>query len=133
MNIINKYLQEELNEDKKFIIHIHDPRNTSKHFDLRMMHPYDDKILMSFAFGTDFDKQYDKKIIGVRTKDHNIRWLDLKSYRLNTFDEGTVRFINYTRKFMELEFDGNKIKGKYKLFQVKSEKRDDRWLLIKSK
>ena len=131
MNIINKYLLEGLNEDKQFVVHIHDARNTNQHFDLRMMHPNDDKILLSFAFGKDFDELLDKKIVGARTKDHNIRWLDLKSYRLQEFDKGFFQYLTFSRTYMLLDFDGEKMKGKYKLFQVKSNKRDDRWLLIK--
>ena len=132
MHIIDKYLQESINLEKRFIIHIHDARNTNRHYDLRILNPYNDKELMSFAFGKDFEKEYTKKIAGVRTKDHDPRWLDLKSYRLETFDEGTVTFRTYSYKYMALNFNGKKIKGNYKLFKVKSD-RDDNWLLIKAK
>jgi hypothetical protein len=128
--IIDKYLSEGINIERPFIVHRHDARNTNQHFDLRILHPYDDKDLMSFAFGKDFEKEYDKKVAGVRTKDHDPRWLELKSYRLENFDEGTVTFKTYTYKFMELEFKGKKLKGNYKLFKVKSD-RGDNWLLLK--
>lgn len=132
MDIIDKYLQEGISIDRPFIVHIHDARNTNQHFDLRILHPYNEKDLMSFAFGKDFKDNYDKKITGVRTKDHDPRWLELKSYRLETFDEGTVEFKVYSYKYMELNFKGKKLKGSYKLFKVKSN-RDDNWILLKNK
>jgi len=128
-----KYLQEELKEDKQFVIHVHDARHTNQHFDLRMIHPFDEKILLSFAFGKDFDKSFNKKIAGVRTKDHDPRWLTLKSYRLQEFDKGFVKYLTFSKTFLSLDFNGEKIKGKYKLFKVRSNYRDDRWLLVKDK
>jgi len=132
MKAIKRFLEEAKLPVVQFIVHNHHPRNGSEHFDLRFMNPNDDKILHSFAFGKKFEEDYPVKIVGVRTKEHHPRWLTLKSYRLTTFDEGTVTVKTATAKYFELEFKGKKIKGNYRLFQLKS-KRGDNWLLIKKK
>ena len=56
MILIDQYLSEGLDTKKPFIIHKHDARSTSEHYDLRILHPMDNKILLSFAFGKDFPK-----------------------------------------------------------------------------
>ena len=129
MKTINKFLQETSAFNSGFVIHQHTPRSGSYHFDLRFIDSKTKK-LNSFAFGKDFDKKHSSKIIGVRTKDHNERWLTLKSYRLTVFDEGKVDILAASTKYFELNFKGKKLKGKYKLFKIKS-KRDDNWLLVK--
>jgi len=132
INIIDQYLTEGRNEYHDFIIHIHDPRRGSEHYDLRIMDPYNDKKLLSFAFPFDFLNNYKKKTVGVKTRDHDPRWLTLKSHRLEIFDRGDVTYKTFiSHKFIELTFYGRKIKGSYKLFKIKS-KRDDNWILIKN-
>jgi len=116
----------------RFVIHKHNPRSGSLHYDLRFLDPNDEKKLYSFAFGSDFEKKLNDKIAGVRTKDHDPRWLDLKSYRLEKIDDAYVWLKKSYPKYFELDFNGKVLKGSYKLFKIKS-RRDDQWLLIKSK
>ena len=132
MNVISNYLQESKGNIVPFIIHKHNPRSGSLHYDLRFLSHKDKKVLHSWAFGSKFPDEFETKIVGVRTKDHNPRWLTLKSYRLDTFDQGTVEIVMSGKKIFELEFKGKIIKGRFKLFHLKS-KRGDNWLLIKRK
>lgn len=114
-----------------FIIHKHSPRNGSLHLDLRFLDPYDSKNLYSFALPKEY-KFSDKKTIAIKTRDHDPRWLTLKSYRLNSVDYGNVIIYIATTKYLELEFKGNQLKGKYRLFKLSKTKRDDEWLLVKN-
>jgi len=133
MKIIQTFLTEAKNNDVPFIVHIHDPRSGSVHFDLRFLDPVNPKLLHSFAFGKDFDSKLGEKIVGVKTKDHLPRWLTLQSYRLKTFDEGKASIVVASPKYYEIDFKGKKLNGSYKLFKLKTRKRDDQWLLIRSK
>jgi len=130
MKIINRYLQESKVFSSKFVIHRHNARNTNEHFDLRFLDNYKKGTLNSFAFGKDFLEKLNDRIVGVRTKEHNSRWLDLKSYRLEDIDKGEVDILISSFKYFKLDFKGKLIKGIYELFKVKSE-RDDNWILIK--
>jgi len=131
MKIISKFLLENSRiTSVPFIVHQHDPRSGSIHYDLRILDPKDDKLLHSFAAGTDFEEKIKSKVVLVKTRDHDPRWLNLKSYRLTTFDSGECIIHKAFPKYWEIEFKGKKIKGIYRLFKIKS-KRGDNWLLIK--
>jgi len=112
-----------------FIIHKHHPRSGSLHYDLRFLDPRDKKLLHSFATPSNFLSTIEKKSVIIKTRDHNPRWLTLKSYRLETIDTGEVDVIIATPKYFQLEFRGNVINGSYKLFKLKT-KRDDQWMLF---
>jgi hypothetical protein len=124
------YVCESLQKSVKFIIHKHQPRSGSLHYDLRFMDPNDTKLLHSFAAPKNFLETIDSKTSVVKTRDHDPRWLTLKSYRLEDVDVGLVTIKVATKKYFELEFHGKIIKGHYKLFKLKT-RRDDYWLLIK--
>ena len=113
----------------EFIIHNHNPRNGSEHYDLRFMDTSDPKLLHSFAFGSDFIEKLSDRIVGVKTRDHDPRWLTLKSYRLKDIDKGFVVIKVSNKKYFELDFNGKILKGKYKLFKLKTT-RSDNWLLV---
>ena len=121
---------EALQKGVKFVIHKHHPRSGSLHYDLRFMDPKDHKLLHSFAAPKDFMKTFGSKTLLVKTRDHDPRWLDLKSYRLETIDSGLVDIKIATQKYFELTFHGKIINGSYRLFKLKT-RRDDNWLLIK--
>jgi hypothetical protein len=125
-------LTEALNAKQPFIIHKHNPRNGSEHYDLRFLDPHDNKLLHSFATPSNFLETIDNKSLLIKTRDHDPRWLTLKSHRLTDIDTGTVSIKTQTSKYFELIFNGKVINGKYKLFKLKT-KRDDHWLFIKNK
>jgi len=125
-------VSEAIQKGVKFIIHKHHPRSGSLHYDLRFMDPKDKKLLHSFAAPKDFEKTLDAKTILVKTRDHDPRWLTLKSYRLETIDSGLVDVRIATNKYFELTFNGEMINGTYRLFKLKT-RRDDNWLLVKKK
>ena len=114
-----------------FIVHEHKARNSSLHYDLRFVVPHNEKILWSFAFPKEFTKKLTSKIIGYRTKDHDIRWLTLNSYRLNVFDKGKLQFEIFSKSYLKIFFIGNELKGSYILFHISKGIRNDKWLLKK--
>jgi hypothetical protein len=115
-----------------FVIHSHSPRNGSFHYDLRFGNPRNTKELFSFAMPKNFLDTVNTKTVLAKTRDHDPRWLTLKSYRLKDIDKGTVTVKIATQKYFELDFHGKVIIGSYKLFKMKNTYRDDRWLLIKN-
>ena len=116
-----------------FIVHEHEPRRGSKHYDVRFLDPRDPKILHSFAAPSNFPDTAQGKTVLAKTRDHDPRWLKLKSYRLKTVDEGKAEIKMATHKYFEITFNGKLLNGFYKLFKMSNTQRDDRWLLIKSK
>lgn len=124
--IINEALQV---KDVPFIIHEHQPRSGSIHYDIRFLDPKNNKLLHSFAAPSNFLKTISNKTILVKTRDHDPRWLSLKSYRLKNIDSGNVSISVFTNKYFELDFKGKLLKGKYRLFKIKTS-RDDQWILI---
>jgi len=118
-----------MNVNVPFVLHKHDPRSGSEHYDLRFLDPKDSKLLHSFAFGSDFLDKKNDKISGVKTRDHDPRWLELKSYRLTTIEKGTCTILIQRPNYFELQFNGEILKGKYRLFKLKT-KRGDQWLFI---
>lgn len=130
MNIYSILIESLHISEVPFIIHQHEPRSGSIHYDLRFLDNKDNKLLHSFAAPSNFLETIHKKTVLVKTRDHDPRWLNLKSYRLKDIDKGLVSVLVSTKNYFELEFKGKKIKGKYKLFKLKT-KRNDQWLLFK--
>lgn len=117
----------------KFILHRHNPRSGTYHFDLRFMDLKNKKLLHSFAAPDDFLNRLDKCTL-FKTRDHDPRWLTLKSYRLETMDEGTVNYKLYKPyNYFLLDFNGSVMKGTYQLFKLRNKQRNDVWLLVKKK
>jgi len=115
-----------------FVVHKHDPRSGSIHFDLRFLDNRNPKLLHSFAAPSNFLDTADKKTLVVKTRDHDPRWLTLKSYRLQEIDHGMVTIKISSTKYFELEFHGKLLHGTYKLFKMSNTFRTDRWMLVKS-
>lgn len=133
MKTILEYLAQDV-KTVQFIIHKHDPRNGSLHYDLRFLDAHDNSRLHSFAFQSDFIETLNdnKPCLGVKTKDHDPRWLTLKSYRLTDIDKGLCDIRMSTSKYFNIEFKGKILKGVYKIFKVKTG-RGDNWILSRMK
>jgi len=114
-----------------FVLHQHNSRSGSLHFDLRFLDPFNPKLLHSFALPSNFLEKINTKSIAVKTRDHDPRWLELKSYRLKDIDKGMITLKIATYKYFELEFHGKILTGSYKLFKMSNTRRDDMWLLAK--
>jgi len=123
-------------EGYRFILHRHNPRNGSIHYDLRFMDLRNNKLLHSFAAPSNFldlIKTNQKSAI-YKTRDHDPRWLDLKSYRLETIDEGYVDYKVYKPAiYFQLDFHGKIINGEKIIFKLKDRRRDDVWLFTSKK
>ena len=115
-----------------FILHRHRPRSGSEHYDLRFLDPKNPKLLYSFAFGSKLLDSLDSKISAVKTRDHDPRWLTLKSYRLDALDKGDCDIVIQRNNYFEMIFKGQILKGSYRLFALKT-RRGDQWLFIKDK
>lgn len=116
----------------RFILHKHNPRNGSIHYDLRFMDLKNNKLLHSFAAPENLLEMLKTsgKSTLYKTRDHDPRWLDLKSYRLETIDEGYVDYKVYRPAiYFQLVFHGKIINGEKVLFKLRDKKRDDVWLL----
>ncbi len=130
---IFKVLSESLGSVKvPYVIHKHDPRSGSIHFDIRFLDNRDSKLLHSFAAPSNFLDTVDKKTLVVKTRDHDPRWLTLKSYRLQDIEHSMVTIKISSYKYFELEFHGKVLNGSYKLFKMSNTFRSDRWLLVKN-
>ena len=120
----------------RFILHKHNPRSGSIHYDLRFMDLKNNKLLHSFAAPEnllDMLKTSGKSTL-YKTRDHDPRWLDLKSYRLETIDEGYVDYKIYRpAMYFDLDFHGKVISGEKIIFKMNGKFRDDVWLLISKK
>jgi hypothetical protein len=117
--------------DVPFVVHRHNPRSGSEHFDVRFVDPRDPKILHSFAAPKNFLETANGKTVLAKTRDHDPRWLTLKSYRLETMDHGKATVKIATSKYFEVIFHGKVLNGLYKIFKMKNTFREDRWLMIK--
>jgi len=127
-NIVCEALQ---SQDVPYVIHKHLPRSGSLHYDLRFGNPRNDKELFSFAAPRNFLETINQKTLLVRTREHDKRWLDLKSYRLTDIEKGEVTLKIATSKYFDLIFHGKVLNGLYKIFKMKNTFREDRWLMIK--
>ena len=124
-------ITEALNSRVEFVLHKHNPRSGSEHYDLRFLDPKNPKLLHSFACPSNFMDTIGAKSTVVKTRDHDPRWLSLKSYRLETIDSGYAVIKIATPKYFEIVFKGKIINGVYKLFKLKT-RRDDYWMLYKN-
>jgi hypothetical protein len=114
-----------------FILHQHNPRNGSEHYDLRFIDLKNPKLLHSFALPDNWRNNINKTVL-YKTRDHDPRWLKLESYRLKTIDEGVINYKIYKPSiYFLLEFTGKIINGLYQLFKLKDKIRKDVWLLVK--
>jgi hypothetical protein len=114
-----------------FILHQHNPRNGSEHYDLRFLDLKNPKLLHSFALPDNWQKNINKTVL-FKTRDHDPRWLQLESYRLKTIDKGVINYKIYKPYgYFLLEFTGNIINGTYQLFKLRDKIRKDVWMLVK--
>lgn len=123
-------------DNYRFILHKHNPRNGSIHYDLRFMDLKNNKLLHSFAAPSNFieNLKTGNKSLLYKTRDHDPRWLDLKSYRLDTVDEGYIDYKVYRpSNYFQLVFKGKVLSGEFMIFKMKDKKRDDIWFLSKRK
>lgn len=115
----------------RFIIHKHNPRQGSLHCDLRFMDLKNNKLLHSFAVPKEWLDNVELKTTIYKTRDHDPRWLDLKSYRLETIDEGYVDYKMYRPSaYFDLVFHGKVLNCRKILFKLKGRYRDDVWMMV---
>lgn len=133
-DVLYKKLSMELKYDGyPFILHQHNPRNGSEHYDLRFLDLKNPKLLHSFALPDNWRDNVNKTVL-FKTRDHDPRWLKLESYRLKTIDEGTINYKLYRQdRYFLLEFNGKIINGTYQLFKLNNKIRKDVWMFVKKR
>jgi len=116
-----------------FIIHRHNPRHGSEHYDLRFLDLKNKKLLYSFALPDNWMNNVNKTVL-FKTRDHDPRWLQLESYRLTDIDNGTVDYKMYRpHGYFVLDFHGKILNGTYQLFKLRDKIRKDVWMLVKKR
>jgi len=119
-----------------WVLHFHnDPRNTGAHYDLRILDPYKKNELISFAIPTQYDlhKKVPDKMAIYRTRPHPEHWLNTETYRIKKLEEGEAKVLVSSPKYFKLDFKGKRLRGKYILFKKSGTRRNDVWMMVKTK
>ena len=120
-----------------WVLHHHaDPRNTGAHYDLRILDPYKKNELISFAIPASYDlhKKVPDKMAIYRTRPHPEHWLKKETYRIKVLEEGEAAVLVSSPKYFKLDFKGKRrLKGIYILFKKSGTKRNDVWMMVKTK
>lgn len=127
-------LEADIKHKVPYVLHYHsDPRNTSTHYDLRILDPYKKNELMSFAIPKEYDlhKKAPKKMAIYRTRPHPEHWLKKETYRIKKLEEGEAIVLVSSPKYFKLDFKGKRIRGKFILFKKSRTKRNDVWMMVK--
>lgn len=111
-----------------FTIHKHDADKAGLHYDIRLQSPNDDNIVWSFVCKKEIPLKKNLKRLVIKQKNHNRQILNYsgkidEGYGkgiLTIWDSGNYTIVNKTRNSIELNFNGNKIKGIYYLVRYKN-------------
>ena len=113
----------------RFVVHEHHARRL--HWDLRLER---DGVLASWALPKGVPQHPKENRLAVRTEDHPIEYLDFEGeipkgeYGAGTmgiWDRGTYEAEKFRDDEVILTFAGERVKGKYALFQTKG----DNWMI----
>ena len=106
----------------KFVIHEHHARNL--HYDLRLEI---NKVLKSWAIPKEPPKEKNIKRLAIQVEDHSLSYIDFEGEipenhygagQVKIWDSGTFKLLENSKKKIEVELDGKKLKGKYVLVKV---------------
>jgi len=107
------------------------------HFDFRIEM---DKVLKSWAVPKGIPEKEGEKHLAVEVEDHPIDYADFEGkipegyYGTGTvkiWDKGEYNLIKKDKKKIEIELNGEKIKGKYVILFFKKDKGKKFWLIFK--
>ncbi len=113
----------------RFVVHEHHARRL--HWDLRLER---DGVLASWALPKGVPQDPKENRLAVRTEDHPLEYLDFEAEipkgqygagRIEIWDRGTYEAEKFRDDELILTFAGERVKGKYALFQTK----DDNWMI----
>jgi len=112
-----------MSQDKKrFVVHFH--MASHNHYDLRLEI---DKTLKSWAVPKEPPKEKGTKRLAIQVEDHSLSYIDFEGEipedhygagQVKIWDSGKFKLIEKTKKKIEFELDGKKLKGKYVLVKV---------------
>ena len=123
-----------MNKNNRFLIHCHNAEKVGLHYDLRLER---DGVLKSFAtrYLPQLIDNEKKKILLIQVYDHKLEWFNFegqifKGYgkgNMYIWDKGTYKTVKWTKSNIIVEFDGQKLIGKYSLIPYKD--KPDQWLM----
>ncbi len=119
--------------ERRYVIHEHAAKKAGIHYDLRL--EWGD-VLRDWAFRKPPPLEYGVKRFGVAQPDHELFWLDFEGEiksgygagTLKIWDKGTYQLSRQDESTIVLNFQGNKLAGKYVLTRFKNG-----WLFFKIK
>lgn len=125
-----------------FVIMKHKAKKAGLHYDLRFRMP-NSNMWASFAVPKGVPTKEGKKVLAIRTKDHTKKGALItgrikEGYgtgTLKVWDIGSCKIIKFTDKYILLDLDGKKVKGKYHLIStiVTGDKDQKSYFLFKGK
>jgi len=128
--------------NSRFIIVKHDAKKARLHYDLRFVMP-NSKNWMSFAIRKGVPTETGKKVLAVRTHDHDEKealFLGIikdgyGAGKLAKWDDGKCILTKFSPSHIIIEFKGKKVKGVYHLINTgvfnKKEYKKQHYLLFK--
>lgn len=125
------------NENNRFLVHCHNATKVGLHYDLRLER---ESVLKSFAtrYLPELISGEKKKILLIQVTDHKLEWFNFEGQifsgygkgNMYIWDKGTYKTIKWTKSSIVLEFNGQKLIGKYSLIPYRG--KSDQWLMFKS-
>jgi len=97
-------------------------------------------VLKSWAVPKGVPEKPSIKHLAVAVEDHPVDYLNFEGIipegnygagRVEIWDKGKFKLIEYTQKFLEFELEGKRLRGKYVLAQFTDQKKN--WLIFKMK
>jgi len=109
-------------KDKRFVVHFH--MASHNHYDLRLEI---DGVLKSWAIPKVPPKEKAIKRLAIEVEDHKLSYIDFEGEisenhygagQVKIWDNGNFKLLENTKKKIEFELEGKKLKGKYVLVKV---------------
>jgi len=121
----------------KFSMQIHRQKNRHTHSDLRILNE-DKTTLWSWALPKINFPGRGKKVLAIRTANHLVSYMYFQGTlkngdKVTLFDRGDCKVLIETHNLIIIYFRGKKIKGAYNLIRMHNSKKDDSWIISKSR
>jgi hypothetical protein len=139
---IKYYSSMELKDRREFILQIHHSKKSGKHYDLRIEGKVGNTTISWALPGKDntFDRlKNHQRVLAMKTKSHNKSFLNQKkaeelyarttNEKIEFIDKGYCYILKNTKNGYSIFFDGNKLSGKYVLYNYD----DPKYVLFKTK
>lgn len=139
---LKHYSRNDLKDRREFILQVHHSKKSGKHYDLRIEGKVGNTTISWALPGKNntFDRLNNhQRVLAMKTKSHNKLFLNQKkaekfynrttNEKIEFIDQGNCYVLKDTNNGYVIFFDGNKLSGKYVLYNYK----DNKYLLFKTK